>query len=173
MTFSTSPCLALQPDLCKSTEYANMHTQKLYEKCMQLRDEVILNVLSSNLVNDVFALLAIRHALNDSWALRSLSSILEPPQTLKRHAKRTSWNKNGSKCGHIHACSMRDTWMHEKKLYKKPQILVQYHGAMFAFGQGGHHTPPLPEVYAWEVEGRGQDFHLKVAQISIVLKFSY
>ena len=61
---------------------------------MQLRDEVILNVFSSNLVNDVFTLLAIRQLLNDPWALCSLSSILEPPQTLKRHAKRTSWNKN-------------------------------------------------------------------------------
>jgi len=59
--------------------------------------------------------------------------------------------------------------MHEKKLYKKPQILVQYHGAMYALGQGGSRMAPLQEVYAGEVEGHGQDFHLKAVQISIVL----
>ena len=31
---------------------------------------------------------------------------------------------------------------------------------------------PLQEVYAGEVEGHGQDFHLKAVQISIVLKLS-
>ena len=62
----------------------------MMEKCLQLRHEVILNVLSSNLLNDVVSLLAIRHALKDSCAFSSRSSILEPPQILKRHAKRTS-----------------------------------------------------------------------------------
>ena len=76
--------------------HANMHFKQkwsIWKKCMQLRHEVILNVLSSNLVSDVTTLLAIRHELNDACDLCSLSSILEPPQILKRHAKRTSWNK--------------------------------------------------------------------------------
>ena len=142
---------------------------------MQLRHDDIL-------VNDVFTLLAIRHALNDAKALRSLSSILEPPQTLKRHAKRTSWSKKNmdawiymGSIGQQHTCMQRalhEYWMHEKKRYNKPQILVQYHGAMYAFGQGGSRTAPLQEVYAWEVGGRRQGFHLKAVQISIVLKLS-
>ena len=81
------------------------HTQTdLMEKCMQLRHEVILNVLSSNLVSDVFTLLAIRHALNDACASCSLSSILEPPQTLKRHAKRTSKEETKAMRGRPHTC---------------------------------------------------------------------
>ena len=94
--------------------------------------------------------------LNDAKALRSLSSILEPPQTLKRHAKRTSWSKKTwmheyiwAACGQQHTCMQRalhEYWMHEKKLYKKPHSRPIPWCHVCIWSGGLSHGPPPGSV---------------------------